>query len=436
MGAASQARRLRPDADELRIDVFEKGTRTSYALCGIPYVVAGEIDAVDDLVVRTPEQFKTKQDIDVHVRHEVVGIDVAAGAVEVRDLATGQERREPYDQLLIATGAVPIRPPLPGIDRPEVHGVTTLDEGSALRQRVELLAGRRAVIVGGGYIGLEVAEALLAQGLEVVVVDVAPQVMRTLDPEVAAEVEQAMVRHGIDVRTGVEVTGFEPDAVHTVDGPLPADLIVLGIGVGPNAALAADAGLELGARGAVRVDDHQRASAAGVFAAGDCADSHHLVSGERVHVALGTVANRQARVAGINLAGGDAVFPGVLGSAVTRFVDLEIGRTGLTDGEAVAAGLEPVSTVVTSRTTAGYYPGGSPVTVKLVAERGTGRLLGGQIVGGAGAAKRIDAVAVALTAGMSASALRDTDFSYAPPLSPVWDPVQQAARRLADHVNG
>ncbi|MEO5678919.1 MAG: FAD-dependent oxidoreductase, partial [Acidimicrobiales bacterium] len=260
-----------------------------------------------------------------------------------------------------------------------------------------------------------------------------PEVMPTLDPDVGAHVTKALRGLGITVRCGTKVTGFEPGAVQTGDGPLPADLVILGLGVAPNAQLAEEAGLALGAGGAIRVDRRQRTSADAVYAAGDCCTSRHLVSGREVYVALGTVTNRQARVAGTNLGGGYATFAGVLGTAVTKVCDLEVGRTGLSEVEALEAGFSAVAVMIESTTTAGYLKeAAGTIRVKVVAERGGGRLLGAQIVGrGPGAAKRIDVVATALTAGMACDEVAELDLGYAPPFSPLWDPVAIAARKAA-----
>jgi NADPH-dependent 2,4-dienoyl-CoA reductase/sulfur reductase-like enzyme len=259
----------------------------------------------------------------------------------------------------------------------------------------------------------------------------APEVMGTLDLDMGAMVTAALRRFGVDVRTGVAVEGFTEGAVQTADGELPADLVVLGLGVQANSELAKEAGLDVGATGAVSVDRRQHTSADDVWAAGDCCESFHLVSQQPVHVPLGTVANKQGRVAGINLTGGSATFSGVLGTAVTRICSTEVARTELTEREAAAAGFDAVAARVESTTRAGYFPGAKPITVKLVAERSGGRLLGAQIVGEEGAAKRIDVAAMAITAGLTAEQLIEADLSYAPPFSPVWDPVATAARQVA-----
>jgi NADPH-dependent 2,4-dienoyl-CoA reductase/sulfur reductase-like enzyme len=296
-------------------------------------------------------------------------------------------------------------------------------------------------VVGAGYIGLEIAEAFVLRGCpSVTVATRGPEVMNTLDPDMGALVSDAMREVGIDVRCNTAVLGFEGGGGHggeggrvlSDQGDLEADLVVLGLGVLPNSRLAAEAGVATGAKNAIRVDRRQRTSVDGVWAAGDCAESFHLVSRQPVHVALGTVANKQARVAGINIGGGYATFPGVVGTAVTKLCATEVARTGLTETEAKAAGFEYHAVTIQSTTRAGYFPGAAKITVKLLAEKRSGRLLGGQIVGKEGAAKRIDVLATAITAGMDVEEMTALDLSYAPPFSPVWDPVLVAARKAAE----
>jgi NADPH-dependent 2,4-dienoyl-CoA reductase/sulfur reductase-like enzyme len=426
MSAASQARRRR---DDLEIVVIEKGRWTSYAACGIPYLVGGEVDGPDRLIARTPQQFRDKQRIDVRIEHEVTGIDLAARQVEVRDHIHDRTFSLGFDQLMIATGGRPVRPQLPGIDLGFVHGVQTLGDGEQLLAAAESGQSNHVVVVGGGYIGLEMAEAFVRWGADVTIVEQAPHVMSTLDPDMAELVEAAIHRYDIDLMTNTMVTGFEPGRVLLEVGSIEADLVVLGIGVQPNSELAAEAGVRTGVRGAISVDRRQRTSVEGVYAAGDCCESFHRVSGGPTYVALGTVANRQGRVAGINIGGGYATFPGVAGTAVTKLCETEVGRTGLSELEATAAGFLFESTVIEGRTRAHYFPGAKPIMVKLVVEQGSGRILGGQVVGEEGAAKRIDVLAAAVTAGMTVEELVNLDLSYAPPFSPVWDPVAIAARQ-------
>ncbi len=441
MSAASQARR-RLGPDDLEIVAFDRGNFASYSACGIPFYVGGQVPDVESLVVRTPAVFRDKYSIDVRLGHEVVAVDLDRGAVLVHEAAGGAERWEGFDDLMVAAGAVPIRPPLPGADAGGVFGVQTLDDGVALRSYVVDRRPGRAVIVGGGYVGLEMAEALCALDVETHLVDAAEQPMSTLDPDMGALVAGALREFGTILHLGQQVRGFGTGAdgcvvaVETSDGTIDAEVVVLGLGVKPNAALAEAAGVKIGPSGGIAVDRRMRTSAAGVWAAGDCAEKRHRVSDAPVAIALGTHANKEGRVAGVNLGGGYATFPGVIGTAVTKVGRLEVARTGLGEAEAAAAGFITEAVVSESTTRAGYYPGAAPITTKLVTERGTGRLLGGQIVGQEGAAKRIDAVALAVWNAMTVEELLGVDLSYAPPYSPVWDPVLSAARRAFEQAGG
>lgn len=438
MSTASQARRMRRP-DDLEIVAFERGHHTSYAACGIPYFVAGDIgDDVQRLVARTPEEFRTRQHIAVHTRHEVVAVDLDTRRVRVRALDTGSERDEPFDQLVYATGSVPLRPPIPGIDAGNIFGVQILDDGVAVRAALdEGLA--RAVVVGGGYIGLEMAEALCRHGLDVTLVEAAPHPMTTLDADMAGQLRDAMVAMGVTVHDGESVTAFESSggrvsAVVTDARTIPADIVVLGLGARPNVALAKEAGIPIGPSGGVAVDQRMRTKVEGVWAAGDCVESFHRVSRAPVVIALGTHANKQGRVAGINIGGGYATFPGVLGTAVSKICEWEVARTGLNEHEAEAAAFAYVTATIDATTRAGYFPGTKPIRVKLLAERSSGRLLGAQIVGREGAAKRIDVLAAALWNEMTVDELLNLDLSYAPPFAPVWDPVLVAARKAWEAV--
>jgi NADPH-dependent 2,4-dienoyl-CoA reductase/sulfur reductase-like enzyme len=427
MSAAMQVRRRQPDRE---IVVLEKGGWTSYSACGIPYLVGGSVGDIDDLVARRPETFRDQYDIDVRLRHEARAIDLDAREVEAWDAAGGRSVRIGFDTLQVATGARPVRPHLPGIDRPMVHGVQTLDDAARLEAEVRERDGHAVVVVGGGYIGLEMAEAFVQRGLDVTLVEAAAQLMPSLDADVAAPLVGALEGLGIHVRLETPLESVEDGAVVAGGERIPADVVVLGLGVAPNADLAAEAGLAVGVKGAVRVDRRQRTSADGVWAAGDCCESHHLVAGVPVHIALGTVANKQGRVAGINIAGGYAAFPGALGTAVTRVCSVEIGRTGLSLGECERYGFAAVEASVEGETRAGYLPERKRITVKALAEVGTGRMLGAQIVGEEGTAKRIDVLATAIQAGMTADEVVELDLGYAPPFGPVWDPVHLVARGL------
>ncbi|MFE9886618.1 FAD-dependent oxidoreductase [Streptomyces scopuliridis] len=439
MSAASQARRMR-GPEELEIVAFERGHFTSYSACGIPYWVGGDVAGPGDLIARTPEEHRARA-IDLRMRTEAVEIDVAGRRVRVRDLSDGTESWTGFDKLVVATGARPVRPALPGIDAPGVHGVQTLDDGQALLDTLGGTEGGRAVVVGAGYIGVEMAEALLKRGYQVTVVYRGDQPMATLDPDMGRLVHEAMDGMGITAVGGTAVTGIRtgPDgrvrAVVTDAADYPADVVVLGIGVEPETTLAGAAGLPLGPHGglltdlAMRVRGHEN-----IWAGGDCVEVLDLVSGSTRHIALGTHANKHGQIIGANAGGGYATFPGVVGTAVSKVCDLEIARTGLREKDARRAGLQFVTATIESTNSAGYYPGAAVMTVKMLAERRTGRLLGTQIVGREGAAKRVDIAAVALTAGMTVEAMTTLDLGYAPPFSPVWDPVLVAARKATTVV--
>ncbi|WP_026877726.1 FAD-dependent oxidoreductase [Jiangella gansuensis] len=444
MSAASQAlRTAKRTGRSLDVVAVDRGHWTSYSACGIPYWVAGDVGGPHELVARTPEEHRANG-IDVRLLTEATNLDLDAGWVEVADHAAGRRERLGFDQLVLATGAAPIRPDVPGADATGVFGVQTLDDGGTV---IRYLARdvRRAVVVGAGYIGLEMAEALVRRGLDVTVVDRAAEPMTTLDPDLGRQVHDAMEGMGIEVVTDADVEKIETDgdgvvrAVVTDHGTFAADVVVLGTGVRPATELARAAGLPLGPTGGLRVDDGMRVADGdrvldGVWAAGDCVETWDRVRRDWVHVPLGTHANKQGRVLGTNLGGGSERFPGIVGTALTKVCDLEVARTGLTEGEARTAGMDIVAVTTESTTRSGYFPGTQPITVKVVAGRPDGRLLGVQIVGRDGSAKRIDTCALALWNEMTAAELAMTDLAYAPPFSPVWDPVQIAARRAADRL--
>ncbi|TLS41546.1 flavoprotein oxidoreductase [Streptomyces montanus] len=439
MSAASQARRMR-GPEELEIVAFERGHFSSFSACGIPYWVGGDVAERDQLIARSPEEHR-ERGIDLRMRTEVTELDVAAGRVRARDLESGAEEWTSYDQLVIATGARPIRPPLPGVDAPGVHGVQTLDDGQALIDTLARTHGRRAVVVGAGYIGVEMAEALIKRGYEVTVVNRGPEPMATLDPDMGRLVHEAMEGLGITMVNDAEVTKVltgedgRVRAVATEDAEYPADVVVLGIGVRPETALAKAAGLPLGDYGGLLTDQAMRVRGyENVWAGGDCVEVLDLVSGRRRHIALGTHANKHGQVIGANVGGGYATFPGVVGTAVSKVCDLEIARTGLREKDARRAGLQFETVTIESTSRAGYYPDAAPMKVKMLAERRTGRLLGVQIVGREGAGKRVDIAAVALTARMTVEQMTTLDLGYAPPFSPVWDPVLVAARKAVTAV--
>lgn len=427
--AASVAKRRQPEWD---VVVLERGEITSYAACGLPYWLAGQIPQRESLIARTPERHRANG-LDVRTGATAVGIDVAAGTVRVR--SGDHEYDEGYDHLVLATGANPIVPPIPGADAPNVGVVHTVPGSQRILDEIEAGA-RRAVVVGGGFIGIEMAEAFTDRGIAVTVLDLAPAPMTVLDPDMSAEVATMMAANGIDCAFGQPAREIELDsrgravAVRTDADRYPCDLVVLAVGMRPASDLAAGAGLPLGRAGGILVDRRQRVRGqANIWAAGDCSLTYHRLLREDVPVPLGTHANKQGRVAGTAITGGSLTFPGVIGTAITKVGTCHIGRTGLTEAEAAAAGFATSTGRATTNVIAHYMPDHGTMTTKVVAESGTGRLLGGQIVGDQpGAAKRIDTLATAIWNCMTAEELVGMDLSYAPPFSPVWDPVQTAAR--------
>ncbi len=390
-------------------------------------------------MIRSPEAFREKQGIDARVFQKVTEIDLRHRRVQGEDLKSGKTWKEPFDQVLIATGAASIRPPIPGIGAKGIYELNTLQSGIEVRRAVDEKNPRRIVIVGGGYIGLEMAENFIHRRIDVTIVEKTPQVMNTLDPDMAALLIKPLEEAGVKLYLNeslkaFEITGGEVREVVTDQRRLPADLVLLGLGVRPNSSLARKAGIPLGETGGIRVDDRMKTEVKGVWAAGNCAESFHLVSRRPFFVALGTVANKQGRVAGINIAGGRATFPGVVGTAMVKVFSLEVARTGLQEREIQDLGFSCGSARIDAQTRARYYPGTGPMTVKILAEKGTGRLLGGQIVGEEGAGKRIDTLAAALHAGLTVEDLINLDLGYSPPFSAVWDPVQIAARQAVNQV--
>jgi NADPH-dependent 2,4-dienoyl-CoA reductase/sulfur reductase-like enzyme len=437
MSAASTVKRAL--GDEIEVIVFERGHWTSYSACGIPYWVAGQVAGPDALVTRSPEEHR-KRGIDARTLTEVLALDTAAQTVSVRG-QDGIEYTTHYDDLLIATGAEPTRPDLPGIDAEGIYGVQDLEDGTRV---IDALADgpARAVIVGSGYIGLEMAEACVQRGIKATVINQGPQPLPLLDIELGARVHAAMTGLGIETMMDTSVRGFVSDESGRVTGvetdaeTVPADVVILGIGVKARSTLAADAGLPIGVKDGIVVGADQRvAGHRNVWAAGDCVLSRHRLTGELVHIPLGTHANKQGGIAGRNIAGGDVEFAGVLGTAITKICALEVALTGLSAHAAEQAGRDVLRVSIDTTTTAGYYPTAEKMTVVMVAERGGRRILGTQIVGGDGAAKRIDTVATAIWNDMTVDDLIQCDLAYAPPFSSVWDPVQQAARVAATKLS-
>jgi len=428
MSAAAKARRVNPGAE---ITVYEKSGYVSYGACGFPYFIKGDIPRVEALIVRTPEEF-ARQNIRVFVHHEVLAVDPDARTVRVRALKHGRTFTQPWDRLILAAGGRPSRPPIPGLDLAGVFTLRVPEDALAIKRWLVEERPVHGVIVGGGYIGVEMAEALTAHGVHTTLVEMLPQLLPTFDADMAAHVLDTLTRHGVDVRLEHRVEAFEGRhgrvrAVVAGGRAFPADVVIFSVGVRPSVELAQQAGLRLGPTGAVAVDDHQRTSHPAIWAAGDVAEVHHVVTDKPAYIPLGTTANKQGRVAGTNAAGGEATFKGVMGTAALVVFDLEVARTGLSEREALAHGLQAQSVTITSSAGAHYMPDHPPLHVKLVFEQGTKRLLGAQMVGRTGVAKRVDVVAAALHAGWTTTELAALDLSYHPAVAPVWDPVLVAA---------
>lgn len=436
MSAASQVRRRRPQA---KVTVLERGDHISYGACGMPYNIEDPERPIEDLVVLSADEARGKRGIDLRLRHEVTGIDLAGGTVTAFDRDGGGERREPFDALVIATGARALRLPLPGFELAGVHVLRELGDGAALKTALER-GPRRAVVIGAGYIGMEMAHVLTARGLAVTVLERLPQLLPGWHPETVARVDEVLGAHGVERRTGVTVEGAEPGsdgrvaAVVTDAGRFGAELVLVAAGVRPNAELAAAAGLRLGDSGAIWVNQSQQTSHEAVWAAGDCAEAYHRVLRRNAWLPLGTTANKQGRIAGANITGAGERFRGIVGTAGFVVFELEVARSGIGEEEARREGFDPVAVTIRQRSRAHGYPGGSPVQVRLVADRETGLLLGGEIVGREGAALRANILAAGLAAHMTVGDLQGLDLAYAPPFAPVWDPVLVAANQLAKEV--
>jgi NADPH-dependent 2,4-dienoyl-CoA reductase/sulfur reductase-like enzyme len=433
MSAASKARRTNPDLD---IVVYEKTGFVAYGECGLPYYVSGLVEDHNTLVVRTPEQF-ARRGIETHLHHEVTGMDAENRRVRVADLESGETRQEAYDKLVIATGGRPATPSgAPGFSPGDLSGVfvvRALEDGIAIREFVQRERPRRAVIVGAGYIGLEMAESFHLLGLDTAVIGRPPQVLKRFDPEMAQFMQDRLEGEGVRLSLSDEAKALEGDSqgrvrqVVSSTATFEADLVLLALGVLPNVALAEAAGVALGETGAIATDSRMRTNLPDVFAAGDCAEAYHRVIGRGAYIPLGTTANKQGRVTGTNVGGGDAVFEGIVGTTITKVFDTYAALAGLAEKEARALGYKVESTAIEALSRAHYYPGGAPLHVKLTVEEGSGRLLGGQIIGDEGAGLRINVLAGALHSEMTVEQLSQLDLAYMPSMAPVWDPLLVAA---------
>lgn len=433
MSAATRARRLAEDAE---IVVFERGPHVSFANCGLPYYLGGEITDRNKLLVQTPERLMAAFNIDVRARAEVVAIDRAARQVEVRNLATGMSSYERYDALVLSTGAAPIVPRVPGAERPGHFILRSLDDMDAIDAWVRERGAEKAVVVGGGFIGLEVAEQFHRRGLQVSVVERNPQVLKPFDPELAAHLHAELRKRGVALHLNNGLARFDAPAAGEDAGAsvvvlangarLAADVVILGLGVRPESKLARDAGLDLGTTGGIKVDAHLRTSDPNIFAVGDTIEVTHAVTGKPALIPLGGPANRQGRTAADNIFGIGTKYPGTLGTAIVRVFDLTAAVTGANEALLTAVGIAFEAVHLHPNSHAGYYPGAKPLALKVLFAPDTGKLLGAQVVGADGVDKRIDVLATALRAGMTVDDIADLELSYAPPFGSAKDPVNLA----------
>ena len=430
-GGATAAARLRRLDEEAEIVVLERTGYVSYANCGLPYYVGGVITDRDELTLQTPEGFRRRFGIDVRVGHEALAIRPAEHRVEVRRLADGGTYTETYDKLILSPGARPVLPGLPGEDDPRVFTLRTVEDTLRIREYLDTHPVRRAVVVGGGFIGLEAAENLLHAGAATTLLQRGSQVLPPLDGDMAAEVHAYLRGCGLDLRLNARVTGFLPGADGlsvTLEGgeSIPADLVLLGIGVTPDSALAREAGLALGVKGTIAVDEHMRTSCPDIYAVGDAVEVRHFVSGVKSHIALAGPANKQGRIAADHICGIPSTFTGSQGTSVIKLFDMTAASTGLNEKTARAAGVDYGKAVTYSASHATYYPGAHNMTVKTLYDPATGRILGAQIVGFDGVDKRMDVLAAAIRAGLTADGLTELDLAYAPPYGSAKDPVNMA----------
>jgi len=436
MSAASQIRRRRP---ETRVTVFERGEYISYGACGMPYNIEDPDREIEDLVVLTAEHARKKRGIDLRLRHEAKGLDLDRGTLTVVDLESGTETHEPFDALVISTGARAIRLPLDGFDLPGVEVLRDLADGAKIK-RALTEGPKNAVIVGAGYIGMEMAHVLTERGLSVTVLEKLSQLLPGWHEETVAVVAETLSSHGVEFHTGTTVKAAEAGsdgrvaAVLTDKGRFDADLVLVAAGVRPNVELAASGGLRIGDTGAIWVNQQQQTSHEAVWSAGDCAEAYHRVLRRNTWIPLGTTANKQGRIAGANVLGLGQRFPGIVGTAGFVVFDLEVARSGLGEDQAKMEGFDPVAVTIRQRSRAHAYPDGVPIQVRLVADRETGLLLGGELVGREGAALRSNTLATALAGHMTVADLQSLDLVYAPPFASVWDPVLVAANQLIKKV--
>lgn len=430
-GGATAAARLRRLDEHAEIIIFERTEYVSYANCGLPYYVGGVIGEQSELTLQTPESLWTRFRIRVMVRHEVKAINPDSKTVTVRNLETGAEWDEPYDKLLLSTGAKPVIPDIDGIGSDGIFTLRTVEDAVRIESHVTANMPKSAIIAGGGYIGIEMAENLTKRGIKVILVQRPDQLMGTLDYDMASFVHVKMRQNGIDLRLNSSLAGLEEkdgrlEALLGCGERISADMAILAVGVTPDSDLAKNAGLELGIKGCIAVNERMETSVRDIYAVGDAVQVRHFVTGEPASIALAGPANKQGRIAADNICGGDSRFDGSQGTSVIKIFDMTAANTGITEREAARLGLDYESVVLSAGSHAGYYPSAKIMTIKVVYEKRTMRLLGAQIVGADGVDKRIDVIAVAIRAGIRADMLKDLELAYAPPYSSAKDPVNMA----------
>ena len=440
-GGATAAARIRRLDEQAQIVVFERSGYVSYANCGLPYYVGGVITDPAELTLQTPESFYTRFRVVMKVHHEVTAIHPDTKTVSVRNLETGETFEESYDKLILSPGAKPAQPRIPGVGIDKVFTLRTVEDTFRIKEYINAHHPRSAVLAGGGFIGLELAENLRELGMEVTIVQRPKQLMNPVDADMAAFLHNEVRKHGVRLSLGHTVEGFakRDDGVDILlkgETPLHADLVVLAIGVTPDTALAKEAGLELGIKDSIVVNERMETSVPDIYAAGDAVQVRHYVTGEKALISLAGPANKQGRIIADNICGGDSRYPGSQGSSVIKVFDLTAAVTGINETNAVKAGLDVDTVILSPMSHAGYYPGGRLMTMKVVFEKGTGRLLGAQIVGYEGVDKRIDVLATALHAGLKADQLRELDLAYAPPYSSAKDPVNIAGFMIDNILRG
>ncbi|MFC4767286.1 FAD-dependent oxidoreductase [Effusibacillus consociatus] len=432
MSAAMQIVRRLPDAS---VVALEMGDTFSYAQCGLPYYIGGDIPETDNLIARSAETFRNKYGIDARTYHKVTKIHPSEKTVDFINMQSGEAGTVPYDRLLIATGARPVVPEWEGIDLQGVFVLKTIRDAERIREYVRNGEVNKCVIIGGGPIGIEMAEALSASEKKVTILDRNPQLATAWNSEIAEIAKQHMEENGVLVKPEQNVKGIvgqngKAAAVETESETLEADLVLLAVGVAPNSELAKDAGVQLGVRNAIQVNARMETNLPGIYAAGDVAVHYHRVKKKDDYIPLGTTANKQGRIAGINMSGEQAAFAGIVGSAVMKVFELGLARTGLSRKEAEDLGMEVEVVTINTKDHAGYYPNAEDLSIQLIVEKSAGQLVGGQAAGKSGADKRVDVLATALYHELTVHELLDLDLTYAPPFNGVWDPIQQAARRF------